>query len=60
LGRPVGFVAETARRAETHAAAAAPAKSAITHNLIRLSINVDVEQNADGDQRANHRSPAIT
>ena len=60
LGRPVGFVAESARGAETHAAAAAPAKISLTHNLIRLSINVNVVQNADGDQRANHRRPAIT
>ena len=59
-GGTVGFVlAEAAAGAKAHAAPA-PGKITITHRLIRPPINVDVVQNANGDQGANHRGPAIT
>ena len=51
---------EAAAGTEAHASAPATGKISLTHNLIRPPINVDVVQNANGDQRANHRGPAIT
>ncbi len=53
-------VADTARRAEAHAAATAAGKISVTHNLIRPPIDMDAVKNADGDQRANDRGAAIT
>ena len=60
LGGAVRLLVQAAAGTKAHAAAAAPGKISVTHNLIRPPINVDVVQNADGDQRAYHRGPAVT